>query len=88
MNKDSTIQRMAGYISTLDVDEDVCKKKACRLIGDEVDKEECIDCIIEFFSNKCRWEQDEFCVNNKSVWVADFAYPSRCGRCGYFERSK
>lgn len=85
---DSTIQRMAGYISTFDIDEDICKKQTCRLIDDEVNRGECIDCIIDFFHNECKWEHDEFCVNDKSEWVADFAYPSRCGRCKYYERSK
>ncbi len=88
MSKNSTIQRMAGYISTLDVDEDICSKQDhyCRFADEgEFDKEDCVDCIIDFFSSSCKWEHDEFCVNDKSEWVADFAYPHRCGRCGYFE---
>jgi hypothetical protein len=83
-----TIQRMAGYIYKLDTDEDICKKAKCRLQIYETDAEECINCIIDFFSNKCKWEHDEFCVNDKSKWVADFAYPSRCGRCDLYEKSK
>lgn len=91
MSKDSTIQRMAGHISTLDVDEDICSKQDhyCRFADEgEFNKEDCIDCITDFFSNKCKWEYDEFCVNDKSKWVADFAYPSRCGRCEFYERFK
>lgn len=84
---DSTIQRMAGYISTLDIDEDVCKKQYCGFADNEKD-EECIDCIINFFSGKCKWEHDEFCVNDKSKWVADFAYPNRCGRCDLYEKPR
>ena len=83
--EDDIIQRMAGYISNEDIDEDVCKKTKCRLKLYEADAEECVDCIVDFFSNKCKWEHDEFCVNDKSQWVADFAYPSRCGRCKHYE---
>ena len=82
---DDIIQRMAGYIYKLDIDEDICKKTKCRLKLYETDAEECVDCIVDFFSNKCKWEHDEFCVNDKSQWVADFAYPSRCGRCDLCE---
>ena len=86
---EDTIQRMAGYIYKLDIDEDICRKaKKCRLTTYEIDADECIDCIVDFFSNKCKWEHDEFCVNDKSTWVADFAYPSRCGRCKYYEKSR
>ncbi len=87
MDRGDIIQRMAGYISTLDIDEDICKKQYCGFADNEKD-EECIDCVVNFFSSECKWEYDEFCVNDKSQWVADFAYPSRCGRCEYYERPK
>lgn len=84
--EDDIIQRMAGYIYKLDIDEDICKKvKKCRLATYETDAEECVDCIVDFFSSKCKWEHDEFCINDESEWVADFAYPSRCGMCDLYE---
>ncbi len=89
INKDDTIQRMAAYISTLDIDEDICKKQRCKLADeDDFKEDECVDCIATFFDNKCKWEHDEFCVNDKSQWVTDFAYPSRCGRCEFYEKSR
>lgn len=81
----NALERMAVYILGLDIDEDICKKTKCKLEIYETDVEGCINCIIDFFSNKCKWERNDFCVNDKSKWVADFAYPHRCGRCGYFE---
>lgn len=82
--KENLIMALLGYIKTLDIDEDICKKMPCRIEGkfeDEYDVYDCLDCIREFFSNPCKWEQDEVCVNADCEHCADFVSAERCGAC-------
>ena len=80
----SIAERIASLLLTRDLDEDVCKKVECN--NQEEDIYECVDCIINFFSKPCKWEQDEVCVNDKSEWCADFVDNVKCGECRYYER--
>ena len=50
MLKDKVIEKMATYISSLDIDEDICKRVNCRLDTYEVNELKCIECIKEFFT--------------------------------------
>ncbi len=45
--KDKTINAMAEYIASRDIDEDICKYINCGE-GDK-EREECIECVIDFF---------------------------------------
>ena len=80
----NALGRMAIYILGLDIDEDICSKINCR--DEDMDDYDCVDCIVNFFSEDCKWEQDEVCVNDQSDWCADFVDSVKCGRCKYFER--
>lgn len=79
----NAIKRLAGLITSLDIDETICKKVNC---GDyDHDAYECADCIIYFYSRPCKWEENEVCVNDKSEWCADFVDNTKCGRCIHFD---
>lgn len=45
--KDKTINTMAEYIASRDIDEDICKYINCGE-GDK-EREECVECVIDFF---------------------------------------
>jgi hypothetical protein len=45
--KDNTINAMAEYIASRDIDEDICKYINCGE-GDK-EREECVECVIDFF---------------------------------------
>ncbi len=45
--KDKTINAMAEYIASRDIDEDICKYINCGE-GDK-EREECVECVIDFF---------------------------------------
>lgn len=45
-----TCYTMAEYIAKLDIDEDICKYINCGE-GDK-EREECIECVINYFKNK------------------------------------
>ena len=79
------IERLLGFITTFDIDEDICKKTKCPTGRNEGDYYSCADCILSFFSTPCKWEQDGICVSDKSKWCADFVDNTKCGRCNYFE---
>lgn len=72
---------MAAYISSLDIDEDICKKVDCK--NKEEDNEECIDCILDYFTTQCWYEVDEVCVNDETEYTADFVNSRICGACKY-----
>ena len=76
------IKGLLGFVDSLDVDEHICKKvKNCRC-GEDGDKYDCMDCIEEFFSTKCKWEANtEVCVNADCEHCADFVSPEICGAC-------
>lgn len=88
MKKDKLILGMASFISSLDIDEFLCKKVKCRRYinngeidnGDEYD---CYDCIIDFFSKPCKWRADnDVCVNGDcEKYCADFVSEEQCGSC-------
>lgn len=48
--KDKIINAMAEYIANLDIDEDICKHIKCSEVDKE--REECIECVINYFKNK------------------------------------
>lgn len=83
--RNSLVDRLAGFIATIDIDESICNKH-CKFKNEEsVDIYDCIDCIIECFDKSCKWEQDEVCVNDESKWCADFVDGVKCGGCRYYE---
>lgn len=45
-----TCYAMAEYIANLDIDEDICKHIKCSEVDKE--REECIECVINYFKNK------------------------------------
>jgi len=50
---EDSMLKMAGYISELDIDEDICKKVNCSDdIYEDKTKDECVNCIIKYFSKK------------------------------------
>ena len=81
MSHENTIKRMAAYIVSKDIDEDVCKKVQCNSDEEDLDIYDCIDCVIAFFSKDCKWEYEEVCVNDKSEHCADFVSSEKCGSC-------
>jgi len=90
--EDNLVNRLAGFITTFNINESICSKIQCRLGNydeyiDETSQylEDCVDCIINHFNKPCKWEQNEVCVNDKSEWCADFIDGVRCGRCKYYE---
>lgn len=50
-NKEKIIDEMAGYIATLDIEEDICSKTENEHC-DKMNFGECEDCIKEYFKNK------------------------------------
>lgn len=58
--KNLIIREMAKYISSLDIDEDICKKvdNPCKDYAGE-NKKTCDDCIKEYFINKIKKESKE-----------------------------
>lgn len=89
MEKDKIILGLASYISSLDIDEFLCKKMKCKrgLYGDEGDIYDCYDCIIKFFSTECKWKADnDVCTNGDcKKYCADFVSAEHCGSCRYKE---
>lgn len=83
INYKEASERMAAYITTLDIDEDVCKKVDCCMKEHDEDIYTCVDCIISFFNKKCIFELSEVCVNDKSEHCADFVSTVECGRCKF-----
>ncbi len=80
----SITQRIAGLLSIYDINENICSKINCN--NEEKDTYDCVDCIINFFSKPCYWEEDGVCVNDKSEWCADFIDDVKCGKCEFYER--
>lgn len=80
----SITQRIASLLSTYDIEENICNKIDCT--NKEKDIYDCVDCIINFFSKPCKWEEDGVCVNDKSEWCANFVDDVKCGECEFYER--
>lgn len=85
----NALERIASLLTNYDIDEDICKKisisRRSKCSNEGIDRHDCIDCIIDFFSKPCKWEQDEVCVNDKSEWRADFVDNRKCGSCRYYK---
>lgn len=80
----SITQRIASLLSTCDIDKNICSKIDCT--NKEKDIYDCVDCIINFFSKSCKWEENGVCVNDESEWCADFVDDIKCGECKFYER--
>ena len=55
--KDKMIDLMAGYISDLDIDEDICKKQSDNNCDDINREVECKECIKQYFERKVEDER-------------------------------
>ena len=82
-NLKDILERTASLLATYDIDEDICKKINCS--NEDKNIYDCVDCIINFFSEPCKWERDDVCVNDASEWCADFVDNVKCGECKYYE---
>lgn len=47
------IEKMAEYISDLDIDEDICKKRTEDCYADVYIENACKECVIDHFRKKC-----------------------------------
>lgn len=79
----SITQKLASLLAVYDI-KHVCSKMDCD--NKEKDIYDCVDCIINFYSKPCKWEQDGICVNDKSEWCTDFVDDIICGECKLYER--
>lgn len=84
-------EKLASYIiHNFDINEDICEY----CIYNNYDKShrwslctyDCVDCLIDKFSEKCYWEQDKVCVNDQSQHCADFVDNVKCGGCKYYSK--
>lgn len=82
------IMSMASFISTINLEDFLCKKVrenaiCCNGKKDyDYDNYDCIDCILKFFSSPCKWKSDnDVCVNDICQHCADFVSEVECGKC-------
>ena len=82
MAKSELTRGLLSYIAFTDIDEYVCKiMKNCRS-GEDGDYYDCMDCVEEFFSTRCKWRaENDACVNADSEHCADFVGAEECAVC-------